>query len=243
MEQAQDLIQWGELEQADKLALLAADQRVTFGPFDPSRRRFRWNDRRPAASRTARWSAARPTVGSPVPAGLGPSQAARQRPTTLMRQIRRALAAGQIDQAEFMCRQIGRHADSRRAFAPGEDTPGRVFEAFYQAKARYGLGRHPGWRHRSMSAAESSSAVYDPSRDRTRNMQVADIAPDAFPSPPDRRAGRRGRLDAGAGTCLPGRSPGYTSSKQGEEALKAHDRDRAWNFSGRPPPIPASSIR
>ena len=34
MEQSEALLQWGELEQADKLAALAVEQRVAYGPFD-----------------------------------------------------------------------------------------------------------------------------------------------------------------------------------------------------------------
>jgi general secretion pathway protein D len=226
MEQAQELIQWGELEQADKLAAQAADQRVTFGPFDPKPEEI---SRKIAALRERNRPMGPPPAdsGNAVPAGLGASQAARQRATTLMQQIRRALASGQIDQAEFMCRQLDAMRIREKDFAPGEDTPGRVFEAFYQAKARSASGTIQAGGTVDVGGGVSS-AVYDPSRDRTRNMQVADIAPDTVPAPPDQPGGPAlAAVDASAGTQLAGSSPGYSLFKQGEDALKAHNRDRA----------------
>ena len=67
-----------------------------------------------------------------------------------------------------------------------------------------------------------NNAVYDPSRDRIeRNMQIADVSPDAVPAPPDQPSGPSISPDSS------GQSPGYSLFQQGEAALKAHDRDRA----------------
>ncbi len=220
MEQANDLMQWGEFEQAEKLAALASDQRVTFGPFDAKPDDLL---RRIAAMREMN----RPVGSMPVeannagPSAVGPSQAARQQAIVLMRNIRAALAAGQLAQAEFLCRQLDAMRIPERAFGPGEDSPARVYEAVHQAQGRLAAG---GVRQAGGTVDMSggvNSAVYDPSRDPTRNMQVVDLAAEALPAPPSQPGGPS--LSPGA----TGQSPGYSLFQQGEAALKARDRDRA----------------
>jgi general secretion pathway protein D len=219
MEQANDLMQWNELDQAEKLAQMAAQQRVTFGPFDNKpddllRRITAMREQgRPLTPPPAALNGANPIVGS--------SQAGRQQATTLMRNIRSALAIGQIAQAEFMCRQLDAMRIPEKAFGPGEDTPGRVFDAVHQAQRRLASGGVIQAGGSVDVSAGVNNAVYDPSRDRTRNMQVSDISTDAVPAPPEQPAGPSISPDAS------GQSPGYGLFQQGEAALKAHDRDRA----------------
>jgi general secretion pathway protein D len=220
MEQAQDLMQWGEWDQAEKLTSLAAEQRVTFGPFDPKPDDLL---RRIAAMREMN----RPAGPVPIevnnagPNAVGPSQAARQQAIVLMRNIRAALAAGQLAQAEFLCRQLDAMRIPERAFGPGEDSPGRVYDAVHQAQRRIAAnGITPAGGTVDMSGGVNS-AVYDPSRDPTRNIQVADLAAETLPAPPSQPGGPTLSPDAN------GQSPGYSLFQQGEAALKAHDRDRA----------------
>jgi general secretion pathway protein D len=217
MEQAQDLLQWNELEQAEKLAELAAQQHVTFGPFDNKPDEL---IRRIAAVREQN----RPITPQPVNlANAGPvgsSQAARQQAITLMRNIRSALAAGQIAQAEFMCRQLDAMRIPEKDFGPGEDSPGHVFDAVHQAQRRAASGVIQAGGTVEVGGGVNS-AVYDPSRDHTHNMQVADVATDPVPSPPDQPGGPSISPDSS------GQSPGYSLFQQGEAALKARDRDRA----------------
>ena len=218
MEQAQDLLQWNELEQAEKLAEMAAQQRVTFGPFDAKPDDLL---RRIAAIREQN----RPASPVPMNVGnaspiVGASQAARQQAVTLMRNIRSALAVGQIAQAEFMCRQLDAMRIPEKAFGPGEDSPGHVFDAVHQAQRRFASGVMQAGGTVDVGGGVNN-AVYDPSRDRTRNMQIADVSPDAVPAPPDQPSGPSISPDTS------GQSPGYSLFQQGEAALKAHDRDRA----------------
>ena len=67
----------------------------------------------------------------------------------------------------------------------------------------------------SQPNAEVQSAVYDASRDGTRNMQVAAEQTESIPAPTSSPGGPSGQ------------SPGYSLFQQGEAALKARDRDRA----------------
>ena len=212
------MLQWNELEQAEKLAEMAAQQRVTFGPFDAKPDDLL---RRIAAMRERN----RPVGPPPINVGeanplVGASQAARQQAVTLMRNIRSALAVGQIAQAEFMCRQLDAMRIPEKAFGPNEDSPAHVFDAVHLAQRRFASGVMQAGGTVDVSGGVNS-AVYVPSRDGTRNMQVADIATEAVPAPPDQPSGPSISADAS------GQSPGYGLFQQGEAALKAHDRDRA----------------
>jgi general secretion pathway protein D len=217
MEQAQDLLQWNELEQAEKLAELAAQQHVTFGPFDSKPDDLL---RRIAAMREQTRPQV-PPMNLAASGPVGPSQAARQQALTLMRNIRSAVAAGQIAQAEFMCRQLEAMQIAEKAFGPGEDTPAHVFDAVHQAQRRLALGGVIQAGGTVDIGGGVNSAIYDPSRDRTRNMQVADVAPDTVPAPSEQPSGPSISPDAS------GQSPGYALFHQGEAALKVRDRDKA----------------
>ncbi len=219
MEQAQDLMQWGEFDQAEKLVSLAAEQRVTFGPFDAKPEELL---RRIAAMREMNRPVAPLSVdANNGPGGVGPSQAARQQAISIMRNIRTALAAGQLAQAELLCRQLDAMRIPERAFAPGEDSPGQVYEAVHQAERRFASN---GVRQAGGTVDMSggvNSAVYDPAHDNTRNVPVVDLASEPIPAPPSQPGGPSLTPDAN------GQSPGYSLFQQGEAALKARDRDRA----------------
>src|SRR5208337_4809589 len=137
-----------------------------------------------------------------------------------MRQIRGALAAGQIAQAEFICRQLDALQVPENAFAAGQDRPGLVFRDVHEAMARNasgvvqagGVGEpNPGVR----------SLVYNPSTDPTVNIRVAAEQAETVPSPSNQPASPSGGGDVAR------QSPGYALFQQGEAALKARDRDRA----------------
>ena len=92
MEQSEALLQWGELEQADKLAALAVEQRVAYGPFDAKPDDLL---KRIAALRQQNNPAGPRQIDNrdAGPNAVGPSLAGRQQAVELMRQIRGALAA------------------------------------------------------------------------------------------------------------------------------------------------------
>ncbi len=137
-----------------------------------------------------------------------------------MQQTRAALAAGQIGQAESLCRKLDAMRIDERAFTPGEDTPGHVYDAVHQAQRQFAAGVVQAGGTVDMRGGVSS-AVYDPSRDPTRNVQAADVVPDPLPSPPSQPSGPSSASEGNR------QSPGYNLFQQGEAALKARDRDRA----------------
>ena len=71
-----------------------------------------------------------PLPAAPENAGASASPAssfaARQQAVELVRQARQAIAAGQLDQAEWLARQAEQLRVPDTAFAPGEDRPGLV---------------------------------------------------------------------------------------------------------------------
>jgi general secretion pathway protein D len=219
MEQSEALLQWGELEQADKLAALAVDQQVAYGPFDAKPEDLL---KRIAALRQQGNPAGPRPIDNRYAAAnsVGPSLAGRQQAVELMRQIRATLAVGQIGQAEFLCRQLDALRIPENVFAPGEDRPGLVFQDVRRAMARNASAVVPAGGF-SQPNPGVQSAVYDPSRDPTRNVQVSDQQAETIPSPPSEPAG-----PAGGGNAAR-QSPGYSLFQQGEAALKARDRDRA----------------
>jgi len=216
MEQSEALLQWGELEQADKLAALAVEQRVVFGPFDAKPDDLL---KRIAALRQLN-SPAGPRLIDPRfvgPNSVGPSMAGRQQAVELMRQTRAAMSAGNISLAELLCRQLDALRIPENAFAPGEDRPGLVFQDVRRAMARNSGVIQAGGISQPNPGVQS--LVYNSATDATQNMQVAAQQAEAIPSPPT-QPGTASTSDAG-------QSPGYSLFQQGEAALRARDRDRA----------------
>ena len=211
MEQAEALLQWGELEQAEKLANLAVEQRVSYSPYeskpeDIARRIvLARQQNNPAGPRQLdpRYSG---------PNAIGPSSAGRQQAVELMQQIRGALAAGQSRQAESLYHQLEAMQISDSAFGPGEDRPGLVFQTLQQALAREASGVVQATYNEQPNPRVTPS-VYYPSQYQGGVVQVA--AQEQVPSPSNQP------------TSPGGTSQGYGLFQQGLEALKAHDRDRA----------------
>ena len=216
MEQSDALLQWGAYAEADQLAALAAQQAATYGPFEAKPEDLL---KKIAALRQQNNPAGPRVLGNEHSAdGMGPSAAARQSAVEWMRQARAALAAGQIDQATAICRQIDDLRIPESAFGPNEDRPGLVFQDVRQAIRNRASGVIP-----AGGAVDANQpvnpAVYNPSQDGTRIMQAAAEQPsEPIPAPP----GSPG-APPGANT----QSPGYGLFQQGEAALKARDHDRA----------------
>jgi general secretion pathway protein D len=212
MDQSEALMQWGELDQAGKLAALAVEQRVAYGPFDPKPHDLL---NRIAALRQQNNPAGPRQIDNRLGGAIavGPSLAGRQQAVQLMRQIRADMTTGQVREAEMLCRQLDALRIPENAFGPGEDTPGRVFQDVRQAMYRSSTGVVPAAgiddRYSMVQRAD-----YDPTRDPTRNMRVAaEQQLETVPSPSNQPT--------------PGQSPGYGLFQQGEAALKARDTARA----------------
>ena len=140
-----------------------------------------------------------------------------------MRQIRGALAAGQIDQAANLCRRLDALRIPENAFAPGEDRPGRVFQDVHQAMARKASGVVQAGRHQPMpNAGSPSGRLRSVARSHPQHAGCRSASGDD--SVAAQRAGRSAGSQAGDAAR---QSPGYSLFQQGEAALKARDHDRA----------------
>ena len=240
MEQAEALLRWGEHDQAEQLANQAARQQVVYGPFeakpDDLLKRIatiRQGGNSPAAATQA------PADRYAGPAGAeASSPASKQRAVDLVRQARQAMAAGQFDQAEFLVRQAEELRVPDSAYAPGDDRPGLVLLDIRQAKTRNPSGVVLAGGTAVMSAGgafgadqNASRALYDPSRDPTRNMQASGQQPASpvsqSPEPAEPIAMPVGRTVSANDPAV---SPGLLLFQQGETALKARDRDRAYQL-------------
>jgi general secretion pathway protein D len=206
IEQAEALVQWGELDEANKLAALAADQRVTYGAYEQKPDDLL---RRIAAARQQINPAGPRQIDprSTAPDAVGPTLAARQQAIELMRQIRAALAVGQTRLAEPLCRQLEAMQIPDNAFPPGQDRPGLVFQDVHQAMAREAGGVVQAT-YNEQPNPRVDPLVYYPAQNQGGVTQVSGLDP--IPSPSNQPASR-----------------GYVLFQQAEAALKAHERDRA----------------
>jgi general secretion pathway protein D len=224
MEQAESLLQYGELPQADELAAQAAKQRVAYGQYE-----MKPDDllKRIASLRQQGAPAALPngttsgTMGGTygTQGGVGPSMAARQRAGELMRAARATLSGGQLDQAEALARQADSMHIPDAAFGPGEDRPSAILRDIAQARIRYPSGVMPA-AGTTDNGPGAFAAVYNSSIDPTSNVQASaqtNTTPERLPT-------------VGGASADGNQSPGYALFQQGEAALKNHDRDRALQF-------------
>ena len=225
MEQAEALLQWGEIGPAEQLAVVAARQQVAYGPMEA-----RPEDllRRIGSLRQQNDSAA----------------GGKQQAVELLRQARQALAAGQLERAEYLARQAEQLHVPESAFAPTEDRPALLLMDLAQARQRMGILSGSGGIHGGAGTVVAAGGVvgadggvtrayYDPARDPTHNIPAAgqQAAGDGlqFPAPPPEPiptpVGR-----PVSGTETPATSTGYSLFQQGEAALKAHQGDRAYQL-------------
>jgi len=247
MEQADGLARWGELDEAERLARRAAMMPVTYGPFEQKPQELlerisaaRRAGRRPAMSTGAGYATA---TAPPSPA------VARQQAVELVRQAREAIATGQLERAEALALQAEKLGLPDSAFAPGEDRPALVLLDLQQLRERQAAAGRGGPTMPAGGAGptdgQTKHALYDPARDPTRNEPVGSRQP-TYPGP---RAGNpRLAQDQSSWPPAPeqprsswppppqpqaapgGETPGMALFRQGEEALRAHDVNRAYEF-------------
>ena len=219
MEQSEALLQWGELEQADKLAALAVEQQVTYGPFDAKPEDLL---RRIAALRQQNNPAGPRQIDTAIagPNAVGPSLAGRQQAVELMRQIRGALAAGQIAPGGIPLPPARCPADPGKCLRAGRGPPGTGLPGRSPGDGPRRLGRgsgrrrQPGPIRRSRPARLQSVARCQPATCRLPICKRADsVAAQAAGD----LAGRQRCRSRRATAC----------SNKAKRRLKARDRDRA----------------
>ncbi len=237
MEQAEALLQHGQLDEAERLVFRASDQNVPYAPTemtpDDLKRRiadYRRGGRRPDPRR-------QPDSPGYASASAEPARGTYDQVVAQTREAREALRAGDLDRAEQIAREAQRLGVPDRAFAPNEDRPGLVLLDVYEAKQRDGsvvqagvdlvipaMGEQPDRRH-------ADRAYFDPSRDITHNVPASNQNPMSSGRPREFPGGqtptpaaRPQDVDA---TPIPRSGPGEQLIEQGEAALRAHEPGRA----------------
>ncbi len=222
MDQAEALMQWNQYGEAERLALEAGRQRITWGPLDAKPETLlRQIDAARSESRGAT-ELAHDSSGASEP-----SMAAKQKAARMLHYAREALSAGDLVRAENLARQAERMQVPESAFGTGEDSPGMLLAEIRQARLGDRSVRHAGGEFPVTRAAgpydvghRASHAVYDPRRDSTRNVPAEANAPypGAYSLAQNREAPRGG---AGGAAAL---------FRQGEEALKNRDTEAALRY-------------
>lgn len=204
LEQADGLLRWGDLDEAERLAQLASQQGVTFSPFEIKPETI---FERLAEERSKRSS------GNHL-------VAQKQRVQQMVMQARAALAAGDVSTAETLAQQAAMLQVPETAFGPQEDSPGRLLADIAQAKQQsyvrpagaQGVITAGG----AYSGNVAAAAVYDPSRDITRNVPAGAYQPGLVnPASPFQQE------SASLGL---GESRGMMLVRQAEDALRRGDQ-------------------
>jgi len=165
LEEADGLLRWGDLDEAERLAQLAAQQGVTFSPFEMKPETIL---ERAANERRNR--------------GLNPALAAqKQRAMQLLAQARSSLAMSDVSTAETLAHQILALNLPESVFSPNEDSPARLISDIQQAKQAGAV--RPASAQAVVPASGpysgnvAAAAVYDPTRDWTRNVPASTSQP------------------------------------------------------------------
>ncbi|MBN2217694.1 MAG: hypothetical protein JW719_10005 [Pirellulales bacterium] len=237
LEQAEALLKWNDCGEAERLAIQARDQQVTYGPLEtnPDALLERIANARRGQRANGDYSSAGGEGVTTLPA---PSVAAKKKATLLVDRARAALADGDVASARAYAQAAMDLQVPESNFAPGEDRPGMVLLDIQKAI------RADGSRVMQASAAsvmpatgayppnqQASNAVYRPANDPTGIVPAAVHQP-ASSEPP--RPLMLGQAPVAAGQAWPN-SPaaGNTAAtlfQQGEEALKAHNVPEALNY-------------
>ncbi len=233
MEQAEALLEHGELDEAERLVFRAGEQSVPYAPTEvkPEDLMQRIADYRRGGRRG-------PPAGGVPEANAVPNRnpGAREQVGAMTRDARAALRAGDLDRAEHLAREAQRLGVPDQAFAPNEDRPGLVLLDVYEARREKGAvvaasaemvlpatGRQPEGRR-------ADRAYFDPAQDATRNIPAAAQGP--RPPAPPQEAGQPNEGPALTGPFeefepVPRSSRAAQWVEQGESALRSHDSQRA----------------
>lgn len=243
MEQADALAQWGQFDEAERLADRAASMKLSYGSFEqkPQDLLARITAAKRQAAGPSSEAAGFADASDAAPqAGL----AARHQAVELVRQARQAIADGDLNRAEALARQAQQLRLPDRAFAPDEDRPALVLMDIGLMRKRGDGQVTPAGGNYVVPAGgngepdrNASRAVYDPNNDPTHNVPAAGQRPLDYPdqrwaqnptvAPPmqPRSPAPTESIPSGAP-----QSPGMDLFHQGEEALKARDLNRAYEL-------------
>ncbi|RMF91557.1 MAG: hypothetical protein D6741_15980, partial [Planctomycetota bacterium] len=157
LEQADGLLRWGDLDEAERLTMLAQQQNVTFSAFEVKPESLLKRIQQERAGKT------------------GVAQDGRKQTVArLVQQARAALAQGDVTTAEVLAGQAMSMNVPDSAFSPNEDRPSLVWNDIQRAKTASGVvpaaaqqvvpasGAYP-------QAGQAAPAVYNPNNDPTWN--------------------------------------------------------------------------
>ena len=241
MQQADALLRWSELDEAERLAGRAAGMRLLYGPYEQKPAELL---QQIAVTRRQGNNRASAPLSAPGYASVSkaptPTIATHQQAAELVRLAREAVATGQLDRAESLARQAEQLRVPDSAFAPGEDRPGLVLLDLRQLRLREPSSVVPAGAvipagGNGQPERTATRAVYNPNDDQTRNVAASNqqsvYTPDprlaqnaAAPQPTPAYAPIPNSDAAGA------RTQGKILFEKGEAALKAHDATRAYQF-------------
>ena len=215
MEQADGLLRWRDLEEAERLANLAASQHVLYSPYELK-----------PEDLLGRVAAARKSA----PAGAA-GLAAKTKAQELVRAARQALGSNDLRGAEQLARQAEQLQVPEAAYAAGEDRPALVLGEIQRARGGVPAGQVTSGAYVTPATGTATPdrradlAVYDQQHDPTRNVLAGvqePVGPALFaqtavpPSPASPEV-----IGSGAG------SPAQALVEQGEAALRAQDHETA----------------
>jgi general secretion pathway protein D len=240
MQQADALARWKDYDEAERLAMSAKDQRVTYSPMEASPDTLL---ERIAAARSQSRAVARGT-GAPGGEAIvtlpAPSLAAKKKVADLLGRARVSLASGNLPAAQTLAQTAMDLQVPESSFAPGEDRPGLVLLDIQKARQAGGSGVVAASGVLPATAAgvngmdnRASQAIYDAAHDPTRNVPANAFGPGASemprpllvsqatpsPAPPLPTEAPPAGVTAG--------NPGVSLFNQGEAALKAGKIDEA----------------
>jgi general secretion pathway protein D len=210
MEESEQLMRWGECDEAERLATDAAALRVPYGPFDASpktllkriadEREKRKGMNKTAVAAAAAAGAAEAAAELPTLAAAAATTAAvdlRGQALQLTKQARAALAAGQLDLADQLARQAESLRVPNNAYGPQDDRPGLVALEVSKARARSQVAQRAGGPIEVGNRYPVTQTVFDEQHDPTRNLAASsaesidssaaasDEATDRLPNPAD----------------------------------------------------------
>ena len=234
MEESEQLMRWGECDEAERLATDAAALRVPYGPFDASPKTLL---ERVAAERKKRQGALKADVAAAaqavetavelpaLAAGAAIGAAGndlREQSLQLTRQARAALAAGKLDIADQLARQAEALRVPNNAFRPQDDRPGMVALEVSKARARSQGVQRAGGPIEVGNRYPVTQTVYDEQHDPTRNLMAGSTGPiedseESGDEPTDRLPSAN---DGGPAGQVPASSEALNLFQMGEQALR-----------------------
>ena len=219
LEQADSLLRWQKLADAERLATDASRFRVNYGPFETKPADLL---KRIAAAKNGGQPAG---MNGPSPAGLprpegaqaagpAPSPAAKQQALELVSRARAALAAGELLAAEKLARQAEELRVPDTAYSAQEDRPSLVLLEIQKARlggVRQAAGAMPIPASAEAAAGQASKyganqAIYNPQGDPSRNVRASSQT-EPLPQPGNTAGGNPARPGQPPERLPDGRTP------------------------------------